>query len=372
MKYTLCITQQCNLRCKYCYIVKKDSKMSLLTAEKIIDFMFKNTPSDEKIELGFFGGEPLLEFDLIKKITSMIENHPSYCKEQIQLTVVTNATIFSSEIAEFLNTHDIGFCISCDGPPFVQDTFRCFPKGAGTSDIVEQTIKQALEAFPTILVNAVFHPNTIIYLPQVVEYFASLGLKHIYLNPDFSASWTKKEVDLLPETLNRIGEKYISFYLLNDPHFISIVDSKIALILREGYKPLERCRMGKGEYAFGPSGNIYPCERLIGSDNGEDHCIGNIYDGIDLERMFCHKVPGQQINTECLSCEMKDYCMNWCGCSNYFSTGYYNRVSPFLCALERTSIEVALNVFQKIEKDLGPVFTDHLAGIPMINCLERS
>lgn len=335
MKYTLCITQQCNMRCQYCYIDKKDTEMSLSIAKKIVDFIFKNTPSKEKIDIGFFGGEPLLEFELIKKITETIENHPSFNKKLVELTVVTNGTIFSDEIADFLNEHHIGFCLSCDGPPFVQDTLRCLQDGKGSSSIVTNTIRRAKETLLSVLVNAVYHPQTFRYLPHVVEYLASLGLKRIYLNPDFSAPWSKKEAELLSEIYGQISKQYIDFYLQKKPHFISLIDSKIAVILGEGYKPLDRCKMGTGEFAFTPSGNIYPCERLIGTDTGNGHCIGNIASGLNREQMSCKTAPGMEINTECISCSLKDYCMNWCGCSNYFSSGYYNRVSPFLCLSEK-------------------------------------
>lgn len=269
--------------------------MSLSIAKKIVDFIFKNTPSKEKIDIGFFGGEPLLEFELIKKITETIENHPSFNKKLVELTVVTNGTIFSDEIADFLNEHHIGFCLSCDGPPFVQDTLRCLQDGKGSSSIVTNTIRRAKETLLSVLVNAVYHPQTFRYLPHVVEYLASLGLKRIYLNPDFSAPWSKKEAELLSEIYGQISKQYIDFYLQKKPHFISLIDSKIAVILGEGYKPLDRCKMGTGEFAFTPSGNIYPCERLIGTDTGNGHCIGNIASGLNREQMSCKTAPGMEI-----------------------------------------------------------------------------
>ena len=110
--------------------------------------------------------------------------------------------------------------------------------------------------------------------------------------------------------------------------------------------------MGKGEFAFTPSGNIYPCERLIGSDNGSGHCIGHIDTGIDPGLLSCRVSPEKSINEECVSCGLKDYCMNWCGCSNYFSSGYYNLVSPFLCSSEKAAIQAAFNAFQSIEEKL--------------------
>jgi uncharacterized protein len=346
--------------------------MSLALAEKIIDFIFSYTPLDEIIEIGFFGGEPLLEFDLLKNITSLIEKHPAFNMERTALAVVTNGTIFSDEIGCYLKDHSITFCLSCDGPPFVHDMFRRFNNGRGSAKIVGENVKRAKRYFPYILVNAVYHPYTFRYLPQVIEYFSSLELNQIYISPDFSASWGKEEIELLPDIYNQIGNLYVEYYLLQRPHFISLIDSKISVILRGGYKPLERCRMGKGEFGFGPSGNIYPCERLIGKDDGKKHCIGSISEAaLNLLTPSTYTSNGKQ-NEECETCGFKDYCMNWCGCSNYFSSGRYDRVSPFLCASEKAAIITAFNAFQIIEKKLGPIFVEHLSGVPPLSFYKGS
>jgi uncharacterized protein len=366
LKYTLCITQQCNMSCKYCYIGKSTARMSLAVAKKIVDFIFETAPAEERIDIGFFGGEPLLEFELIKTVTKVIENHPAFDANYVDLAVVTNGTIFSDEIADFMNKHNIGLTISCDGPPSIQNLFRRFPNGKETSNVVETTVRNAIEAFSLVPVNAVYHPQTFRHLPQTVEYLSSLGIKQIYLSPDFSALWTKEDADLLPEVYGQVAEQYIAYYLAQNPHFISLIDSKITVILRGGYDPLERCQMGKGEFAFAPDGKIYPCERLIGS-GGNEHCIGNINEGLQAERKSCNVARGQSINAQCLSCGIRDYCMNWCGCSNYFSSGYYNRVSPFLCASEKAAIRTSFHVFQVLNKTIGATFADHLAGFPIVN-----
>jgi len=352
--------------CTYCYISKKKARMPATVAKKIIDFAFETTPSEEKIDIGFFGGEPLIEFGLIKTITDIIEKHPDFRRDRVNLAIVTNGTIFSDEIADFVNNHDIAFVVSCDGPPFVHDLFRHFPNGKGTSRIVEQTIRNAIEAISLVPVNSVYHPQTFRYLPETVEYLSSLGVRQIYLNPDFSARWTKEDTDLLLDVYGQVAELYTRYYLVQNPHFISLIDGKIAVMLREGYDPLERCRMGKGEFAFTPDGSIYPCERLIGS-GGSEHRIGNINDGLQTEKTSCHIAHGATINTECLSCGIRDYCMNWCGCSNYFSSGYYNRVGPFICASEKAAIQTAIQVFQVLDKALGATFADHVGGYPIVN-----
>jgi uncharacterized protein len=343
--------------------------MSLPVAEKIVDFAYRSTPPHEKIEIGFFGGEPLLEFELIKDITALFEGYPSFDESRVQLTVVTNGTIFSADIADFIRLHRMGFGISCDGPPDVHNTFRRFHNGRGTADRVERTIRQALEAFTILMVNAVYGPRTLVHLPRTVDYLSSLGVRQIYLNPDFTARWTPAEIDMLPQVYGAVGRQYVEYYLRQDPHFVSPIDSKISVILRNGYDPLERCRMGRGEFAFTPEGNIYPCERLVG-DGTNGHCIGNVDEGIRTERMQCHEAAGGSLNAECLTCGLRDYCMNWCGCSNHFSSGYYNRVSSFLCASEKAMIGVAFDAYQVLESELGSVFFDHLGGMPLVNSMK--
>jgi len=367
MKYTLCITQRCNLSCSYCYITKKRSRMSLEHAKKIIEFAYALTPANEAIEIGFFGGEPLLEFELVKGITRIIEGHASFNRNRVVMSLVTNGTIFSKEIGGFMSEHNIAFCLSCDGPAFVHDVFRVYKNGQGSSKDIEITIAQAKEYFPFILVNAVYHPKTFRSMPQVVEYFSSLGINQIYFSPDYRATWTEAEAELLQEVFDQVGDQYINYYRKHQPHFISFIDSKIAAILRGGYRPEERCRMGKGEFGFGPSGNIYPCERLIGSDDGKEHCIGKIQEGFSDNFDSSNVIYNENLTEECKFCSLSSFCMNWCGCSNYFSSGHYNKVSPFICASEKAAIKTAFRVFQTIEGTIGPVFTEHLSGVPPIS-----
>lgn len=369
MKYTLLLTQECNLRCSYCYIGKKQEKMSVKTAQDAVDFIFRHQIPDEDINIGFFGGEPLLEFELLQDIVELIRKHPGHDPRRVKYSVVTNGTIYNSEIIHYLKEHKIGLVISCDGMPGVQDTFRRFPDGKKSSGIVEATILKAVKDLGQVPVNAVFHPYTLSKLPETVKYFSDLGIRQIYLSPDFSAEWSPDDSAMLKEIYTRIGKFYVNSYLKGDPHFISLIDSKLTVILRGGYQEQERCRMGRGEMAFTPTGKIYPCERLIGSgENG--HCIGDLTEGLILEKMICHMAEGGELNHECTDCHVRDYCMNWCGCSNYQATGYYNRVSGFLCASEKAALEVALDALKILEKEGRSEFIEHLTGYPISNSIK--
>lgn len=124
--------------------------------------------------------------------------------------------------------------------------------------------------------------------------------------------------------------------------------------------------MGKGEMAFAPDGSIYPCERLVGSADGR-HRIGHLDTDILCEQPACNLMPDSRVNKPCLTCGIRDYCMNWCGCSNYFATGYYNRVNAFICASEKAAIKAAFEAFQKLEQNGSARFFDHMAGHSQTN-----
>lgn len=366
-RYTLCTTLRCNLACTYCYVDRNSATMSLATARQSLDFIFRHAPSDSKIEIGFFGGEPLLEFPLLKDVTALIEDHSSFDPARVKLTITTNGTVYTDSIGAFLRDHLFKVCVSCDGAPHVQNLFRRTALGNETAALVERTLLAIQQALPIVLVNAVYNPQSLPYLPETLDYLSGLGLRYIYLNPDYSARWTRQDAEQLGAIYRALGERYIAWYLKGDPHLVSMIDTKITVLLRGGYSPLERCSMGVGELTVTPDGGLYPCERLVGSGTDDTHRIGSVEQGLDLSRMMGGCAPGGSVNPECADCSMKDSCMNWCGCSNAFMTGYYNRVGPFLCASERAAIRTALEVFSTLEKQLGPTFLHHFSGEPQVN-----
>jgi uncharacterized protein len=361
MKYTLFLTHRCNLKCDYCYVSKSSDCMPLSVARRVIEFAFQNTPPTDDIDIGFFGGEPLLEFPLLRTVTQMVRSHPSFDPCRVNLSLTTNGTLLTPEIVEFLAEHDVLTTISCDGPPAVHDKFRRTPRGEGSSPLVERGIRTAMQTLRHVPVNAVYGPQTLAQLPGTIDYFSSLGVREIYLNPDFSARWTPADVDSIPEVYGAVAAQYMRFYRERRPHYISLIDSKITVLLRGGYHDTERCHMGEREFAFTASGRVLPCERFA-SEDPERHSIGTANGLIRIDPLRNHFAPGPSINMTCLSCTLQQYCENWCGCANYFMSGHYNRVGPFLCASERASIQLAFDIFRTLESELGPTFMDHLGG----------
>src|ERR1035441_7277770 len=111
MKYTLFLTRRCNLACHYCYVGKVADRMSPQVAGRVINFAFENTPASEDIEIDFFGGEPLLEFPLLKEITLNLEADPRYDPRRVKVGLATNGTLLTLEMLEFFKRHCIGMTI---------------------------------------------------------------------------------------------------------------------------------------------------------------------------------------------------------------------------------------------------------------------
>jgi uncharacterized protein len=359
MEFTLSLTHRCNLSCTYCYsgrAVKKD--MSFATAQKIVDFAMDITPPGRKIEFGFFGGEPLLCFGLVKETTSYIREKQK--ERPVRLSITTNGTLLTQSILDFLKREKVDLCISIDGPAHVHDLNRCYKDGRGSFADVARNLQEAIERLDYVQVNAVYGPDTIDFLPESVSFFTQLGVQVIHLNPDICASWTKDAYPKLRETYMQIANHYVQSYQHGQEIAVNLIDSKNILFLKGGYAAGDMCGMGETEWGFAPSGNIYPCERFIGEDSDPSLCLGNIHTGLDLTRRCSLLKRRGNSNRECKTCEYKRYCMNWCGCTNHFMTGHTDLAGSMLCASEKEIIKAAKHVFVTLSQTDNELFIDHL------------
>jgi len=357
MKISLSVTHDCNLRCKYCYAGEKfNQSMDIETAKKIVDFSFIITPKDQEINFSFFGGEPLLQLPLIKEVIAYIESK-SYVNP-LTYSITTNGTIINDEIIDFVNDKHIKLCISIDGSEHIHDKNRVDKNGHGSLQSIMQNMKRISNELNYYQVNAVYGPETIEYLDETVKFFIKNNIRNIHLNPDILATWKEESFPKITEMYGKVGSIYIDAYKNNKEIAINLLDSKIILFFKGGYESKDKCGMGETEFGFAPSGNVYPCERLIGNDTNKEMMMGNIHTGINpLMRCTIGKKRGNS-NEECVNCPVQKYCMNWCGCTNYNMTGSSDKVDAMLCHSERSAISVAKYVFEALQNN--QIFLNHI------------
>ena len=363
MRVTLSLTHRCNLACRYCYggRASKDD-MSKATALAVVDFIVGGCRPGADLQVQFFGGEPLLCADLVREIVPYLRGQTAHKGIRLALSVTTNGTLLDRPILEFLREQDIDLCVSVDGPAAVHDLNRRFPNGKGSFSVVEPKLCDALATLASVQVNTVYGPDTIGSLPATVRFLAGIGVPAIHLNPDISAVWPVNFDSQIADAFARIAEDYLAWYTEGREISINVIDSKLALFAKGGYSCEDKCCMGDGELAFAPSGNIYPCERLIGEDRNSPFCIGNVHTGLDAPRRQVVSLGRGNNNQSCRACPWQRYCMNWCGCTNYFMTGRTDLAGSALCAIERAAISAARQVTVSPTFATNQLLARHVAG----------
>lgn len=359
MKFTLSITKDCNLACSYCYSgAKANEIMSYNTAKKVIDYAFKILPKGEKLEFNFFGGEPLLYFDIIKQTVSYIRDKEKENDTKTLLNITTNGTVLSKEIIEYLRAEKFHIAFSIDGPRHIHDKSRKFSDGKGSFDIAFENLNKAKESLNDFQVNAVYEPETLSSLPETFKFFIDNDISSIHLNPNVCTNWDDGIFAAFKKVYSQIADIYIDSYRKGNEIALNLIDNKVILFLKKGYEETDKCGRGELERAFATNGDVYHCERLSGNENNKKFCLGNI-DKPDNIMSPCHIVKSEEPDLKCLECKFNKYCMNWCHCTNFYTSGHPDKVSTMMCACEQAAIMAAKKVYLTLYEENNELFTDH-------------
>jgi len=358
MNVSAALTDRCNLTCDYCYgNPKPRADMSMDTLEAVVDFAVSTTPSGHTLEFGFFGGEPLLCPDMIRTGANLVRRRCEAAGVPLRIRITTNGTLLDDEAVALLEEHEIDLCVSIDGPPHVHDLHRHFEDGTQSSKIVIENLSNAICKLDQVQVNSVFGPDTLNALPQTVAFLAAIGIRLIHLSPDINAVWPVESGFRMRDAYQAVADMVVAHYRAGIPLVVNLIDSKIVLFLKDGYRADDRCGMGFTKIGFSPDGSMYPCERLMG-ERRNGHCFGDVRTGADPIRLATIQNSTGNRNPECGTCPVERFCMNWCGCSNYHMSGHTDMVSPALCASEKASMAAARSAMADLaEEDL---FIDHL------------
>jgi len=364
MNVTLCLTHDCNLRCAYCYAgVKSARRMSWETAKRALDFSFEQSLNrarfsghEPESQLGFFGGEPLLEWDLLRRSAAYADEEAARLGIALKKTVTTNMALLDGQKAEWFRANHFYLGLSLDGNAAMHDTLRRFPDGRGSHAECAKALAyfRGPEARAEVIV--VVDPRNVIGLADSVEWLMEQGVCNIALNPNFYTEWAEPAQETWRESYERIGGLYADRFRRNAPVRVNVFDGKIRVWLKEGYAACDKCGFGVDEIAVAPSGRLYPCERIVGDDTNAELCMGNVYDGFDKERRACVVACRGNTVEECAECSVRDRCMNWCSCINYATTGATDRVAGIVCFHERLAINAADRVASALFAERNPAF----------------
>lgn len=325
-----------------------------------VDYHARNLKPDAFV-LGFFGGEPLLEWELLQQCDDYAKELCEKHDLKFGHTLTTNLTLLTKEKAEWLQNRNFTIGISLDGTELAHNTFRKYADGSGSHADCVNALKYLDCAKSPIKIISVINPETAQYVVESVKYLSSICKYEIALNVNVSADWTDEACAELEHQYNELVKLYVAEYRRGHPIHINTIDGKIKTILLGGYRSCDKCSPIKKELAADVDGKLYPCPNLIGEESNDAICIGDIFTGFNAEAVKQLLSHCGNSNPECKDCPVAPRCMNWCTCVNYSSTGHTDRVSPFMCFHEKLSIRIADEITEQLVKENNKAFINHFA-----------
>lgn len=359
---TFIVTEDCQLRCKYCYLSGKNKtrKMGFDVARATIDFLLRERDQfrEKAIIWDFIGGEPFLEVDLIDQICDYAKlkmyetNHPWF--ENYRFSFSTNGLTYGKKpVQQYIakNRRHLSIGISIDGTRAKHDAQRIFPNGKGSYDAVVKNIPLWLTQFPNAATKATISHDDIPFITESVAHLFELGIHTVNMNVVNEDVWQKGDDRKFEEQLVKLADYIIG----NDLYH----DYSVSLFSRHLGKPLDLdddrnwCGAGK-MLAVDGDGYFYPCVRFtpfsLSAKIGRP--IGDCFNGIDANKLrpFLAMTRRSQSREECLDCDVASGC-SWCSGCNYDAAKadtIYERAT-FLCLMHKARVRANAYYWKKLD-----------------------
>jgi len=319
----------------------------------------------------FYGGEPLLERQLIYDVVNYTKDIRKKTGHTFYYKVTTNGTLIDEEFLKFANDANMTIGFSCDGP--AQDDCRSFHDGTGSLAALEEKIPLLLAHQPYAIGMSVVDPSTVEKAAEVVEYLYKKGFRYIHMGVNYSkvAPWTKERLLTLANEYNKIAQMYINWTRAEEKIYFSSFDMKILSHLKGEKYNIDRSKMNMNQPSVAPNGKIYPMSKHLNNPVFE---IGDVFSGIDKEKQKAIYEKGAVPAEPCRKCAIKSRC-------NYAYDNLGNNgltivddVTAVQCSHERLITPIADYVAQTLFKQQNAMFIQkHYNDLyPVMSLLEDS
>ena len=346
------VAHDCNLACRYCFAEEGEyhgrrALMSFETGKKALDFLVANSGSRRNLEVDFFGGEPLLNWQVVKDLVAYGRSIETEKNKNFRFTITTNGLLVNDEVIDFCNREMDNVVLSIDGRKAVHDRMRPFRNGTGSYETILPKLLAFAESRRKLglkyYVRGTYTHHNLDFAADVLH-LADLGFDQISVEPvvappeeDYAirpedVPYLCEQYDLLSrEMIRRRGEnKGFNFF-----HFMIDLSGGPCV-----YKRLTGCGSGTEYLAVTPWGDLYPCHQFVGNP---DFLLGNVGEGVvrnDLVKEF--KSCNVYAKEECRDCFARFYCSGGCAANSYHFKGRINDVYEIGCALQKKRIECAI------------------------------
>ena len=346
------IAHDCNLACKYCFAEEGEyhgrrALMSYEVGKKALDFLIANSGNRRNLEVDFFGGEPLMNFQVVKDLVAYGRSLEEPYNKKFRFTLTTNGVLLNDDVMQFANKEMANVVLSIDGRKEVNDRMRPFRKGMGSYDMIVPKFQKLANSRDqkNYYVRGTFTRNNLDFAEDV-KHLVDLGFDQISVEP--VVGLPEEEYAIREEDIPRIKEEYdkLARYIVESRkkgkwfqffHFMLDLSGGPCVAKR-----LSGCGSGTEYLAVTPWGDFYPCHQFVGQ---EEYMMGNVDEGIKAtnlrEEFKCSNVYAKK---KCKECFAKFYCSGGCAANAYKFHHDINDVYEIGCELQRKRVECAIMI----------------------------
>lgn len=353
------IAHACNLNCSYCFASQGNyhgerALMSFEVGKRALDFLIENSGSRRNLEVDFFGGEPLMNFDVVKKLVEYARSIEKEKGKNFRFTLTTNGVLVDKDVIDFSNREMSNVVLSLDGRKEIHDRFRVDYSGKGSWDTIVPKFQDFVKARggKNYYMRGTFthaNPDFLEDIKTMLDLgFTELSMEPVVTSADDPSALTESDKEIVLKQYEDLANLMISREKEGKPFtfYHYMIDLKGGPCI---YKRISGCGSGTEYMAVTPTGDLYPCHQFVGDDKFK---LGDIWTGVtntDIQDEFasCNVYARE----DCNDCWAKLYCSGGCAANAYHSTGSVKGIYKYGCDLFRKRMECAIAV--AVAKELG-------------------
>ncbi|MBR7131926.1 MAG: thioether cross-link-forming SCIFF peptide maturase [Clostridia bacterium] len=344
------VAHTCNLNCSYCFASQGKyhgdrAIMSLEVGKRALDFLIENSGSRRNLEVDFFGGEPLMNFDMIKELVAYARKREKEANKNFRFTLTTNGILVDDEVIDFANREMSNVVLSLDGRKEVHDRFRVDYNGVGSWERIVPKFQRFVEkrGNKNYYMRGTFthaNPDFVKDIEEMLSLgFTELSMEPVVCAPDDPSALTEQDLPIVLEQYEKLAFLMLDCIKQGKPFtfYHYMLDLKSGPCI---YKRISGCGSGTEYMAVTPWGDLYPCHQFVGEERFR---LGNVWTGVENtavqdEFAACNVYT----RPECENCWAKLYCSGGCAANAYHATGSVNGIYSYGCELFRKRMECAI------------------------------
>lgn len=350
------VAHDCNLRCNYCFASQGDFKgdrslMSLEVGKKALEFLVKHSGSRRNLEVDFFGGEPLMNFEIIKKLVMYGKDLEKNYNKHFRFTITTNGVLLDEDNMKFINEYMDNVVLSLDGRKRINDNMRRTITDEGSYDIILPKFQKmvAKRGDKDYYVRGTFTSYNLDFSNDVLHFydkgFKKISIEPVVTSPDKDYGIKEEHIDTILKEYEKFSKDYINIKKKDDDflffHFMIDLDQGPCIVKR-----IVGCGAGSEYMAVTPEGELYPCHQFVGDKKFK---IGNVYEGITNNEIVKEFKNASVYNKEkCRSCWARFYCSGGCHANAYNHHGNIMKPYDIGCEMEKKRIECAISILANL------------------------